>query len=44
MGRVIYCDSDGVIEDAKQWVKDNNYTADDIKIYRRGKCVVVIER
>ena len=33
---VIYADSDGVIEDAIQWAKDNGHTAETVKILKLG--------
>ena len=40
---VIYADSDGIVEDAIKWAKDNGHTAQTVKILRRGEsCVVVL--
>lgn len=42
--QVMYCDSDGVIEDARKWVKKMGFTAEEVKIVKRGECVCVVKR
>lgn len=39
---VLYCDSDGCVDEAIQWVKDNGHTAETVKILKRDECVVVV--
>jgi hypothetical protein len=42
-GTVLYCDSHGVIDDAKKWVVENKYTQQDVKIVKRGEAVCVLK-
>ena len=42
--QVIYADSDGVLEDAIQWAKDNGHTSETVKILKRDECCVVVLR
>jgi DNA-binding IclR family transcriptional regulator len=37
-------DSPEVIELAKQWIKDNGYSYDTVKIIRHGRCISVVVR